>query len=632
MGNGKGNVRTAFGLLKFNWPSLWRFELLFILVGGALVSGVSSGLIRLAMKLEGVTFLALDETLKNFALNPLTWLAVIIIVVFVALICLFEESALIFIFDASRQRKRVDIGSIIRFSWSNSIRIFRNGGRNALIVVAMIVLMPLMSMGVLGSFFASFQIPEFIMEAIEQNLLYSVGLAAVGILIVVFAIRWFFTLHYYTLESRTFAEARRGSVNLGRKKRIRSVIFLFLIQLCVYIVSALLGLLVVAVAAFAYLGLDFTSLTSSLVFGLACTIALVVLIVVYIILLPASTLALSVIFYRTKAEKGEPIVDVPVPEYKPTVAIRVITWILTVLLALISIAAIGGTAHFIATSDVPIGTLINQEVAENGGEQTLEITAHRGGSHDAPENTMAAFRNALDKGADWCELDVQMSSDGVVFVMHDSSFERTCGVKKGTSDLTWDEICELDASNGWAEYKGEHVPSLSEVIDWAKETGMKLNIELKPTGNEPASLEQAVVDMVNEKDFKDQCWIASLNYSVLQKVKQIDPTVQTLLNMTVAYGDIATMPDADNYSLESSMVTDRIVEDVHGAGKKLAAWTVNDENNMSRVIFTGVDNLVTDEIVVAQNQASMLSYGRIASVFSTVVAFKQDLHGSSAEG
>ena len=629
MGKQKGNVRTAFALLKFNWPSLWRFELFFILASAVVVSLVSGGLMGLAMRLEGVTYLALDNTLRDFALNPLTWIAAIICVLAIVLLCLFEESAFIYIFDASRQHKRVDVGSIFRFSWANSTRIFKNKGRNALIVVAMIILMPVLSMGVLGTFFASLQIPEFIMEAIEQNTLYSIALVAVTAFVLVVAIRWFFVLHYFTLENLGFMDARRKSVALARKKRIRSVLMVIVIQACVGCVTSLIVGLGAIGAGIAYLACDFTKVAHCIVFGIACVLALVLFLAVYIVGFPSSTLALSVIFYREKAEKGEPCEDVLVPAYHPKRGLRVFTWILTVLLSVVCALAIAGGAHLLATSEVPLLSLINQQAAEEDSQNSMEITAHRGGSHDAPENTMAAFRNAYAKGADWCELDVQMSADGVLFIMHDSSFERTCGVAKSTSELTWDEICTLDASNGWSEYAGEHVPSLEEVIDWAKETGMKLNIELKPSGNEPESLEEAVVAMVNEKDFKDQCWIASLDYRVLETVKEIDPTVQTLINMTVAIGTISAMPAADNYSLESSMVTESIVEDVHGAGKKLCAWTVNDETNMARVISLGIDNLVTDEIVAAQNQESLLSVGHAADVLGAIIKVKDAIHGSS---
>lgn len=141
--------------------------------------------------------------------------------------------------------------------------------------------------------------------------------------------------------------------------------------------------------------------------------------------------------------------------------------------------------------------------------RTMEVTAHRGASARYPENTMAAFEGAKELGADWIELDVQQSRDGQIFVMHDTNFIRTAGVDRNTWEMNYDEIRTLDVGSFFSSrFAGERVPLLSEVIAFAKENGIKLNIEMKPTGHEH-EFEQKVAEIIATEKFADQCVVTS---------------------------------------------------------------------------------------------------------------------------
>ena len=106
-----------------------------------------------------------------------------------------------------------------------------------------------------------------------------------------------------------------------------------------------------------------------------------------------------------------------------------------------------------------------------------------GGLQQRPENTMAAFQKAIDDMADYIELDVQLTSDGEVIVMHDSNAYRTTGVDENIVNMTYKEVRRLDAGSWYSdEYKGEKVPGLREVLELAQGK-IKLNIELKPADN-----------------------------------------------------------------------------------------------------------------------------------------------------
>jgi glycerophosphoryl diester phosphodiesterase len=230
----------------------------------------------------------------------------------------------------------------------------------------------------------------------------------------------------------------------------------------------------------------------------------------------------------------------------------------------------------------------------------MEITAHRGASVDYPENTMSAFQGAVDAGADWIELDVQQTKDGMIVVAHDANLKRVAGVKKNIYDLTFDELEEIDVGSHLnKDFSSEHVPSLAEVLIFADENNIRLNIELKPNDHD-FEVEESVLDLINTYYRKDMCIISSLNYDSLKRVKEIDPSMRTLYTLSLASGSIEDFEYADAFSVEASSISSRLVRRVHNAGKEIFAWTVNSEDSIYDMIELGVDNIISDEVVLAR--------------------------------
>lgn len=213
---------------------------------------------------------------------------------------------------------------------------------------------------------------------------------------------------------------------------------------------------------------------------------------------------------------------------------------------------------------------------------------------------MAAFQGAVDQDADWIELDIQQSADGEIFVMHDTNLKRTAGINRNTWEMTWEELSQADVGSFFgSEFAGERIPLLSEVIDFAKENNVRLNIEIKPTGHE-TDFEQSVVDLIREKNFEDYCVVTSQNYSVLERLKEYDEDIKTVYVMSLAYGNMNFFTAADAFSVESSNVTASLVSRVHNAGKEIYAWTVNTKNSINKMIDRNVDNIITDRVPLAR--------------------------------
>ena len=221
------------------------------------------------------------------------------------------------------------------------------------------------------------------------------------------------------------------------------------------------------------------------------------------------------------------------------------------------------------------------------------ITAHRGAKAVAPENTMAAFKAAMDAGADFIELDVQHTRDRQVVVLHDADFMRMGGDPRRVADLTAAEVATIDIGRKRGpQFAGEHAPTLVEVIDLVRGR-MKINIELKYNVPDPG-LAPAVVELLRREDFIDEVVITSLDYSALKQVRSIEPRLKTGHIVTAAVGDVLRT-EADFLSLNSAKATSSLVRRARAGGKDVAVWTVNDPEVMLRMIERGVDNIITDD-------------------------------------
>jgi glycerophosphoryl diester phosphodiesterase len=231
-------------------------------------------------------------------------------------------------------------------------------------------------------------------------------------------------------------------------------------------------------------------------------------------------------------------------------------------------------------------------LSRHNPETAVAVTAHRGASSQAPENTLAAFRAAMDAHADYSELDVQRTRDGQVVVLHDRDLMRMAGDPRRIGELTMTDLAGIDigAKYGTA-FRGEHVPSLESVIDLVRGR-MKLNVELKYNAPDPG-LAAAVVDILRRRDFLEHVVITSLDAAALRQVKAIEPRLKTGLIVTGALGDVAHA-DADFLSLNSARATPSMIHRAHAVGKQVHVWTVNRTEVMLRLIERGVDNIITN--------------------------------------
>jgi glycerophosphoryl diester phosphodiesterase len=232
-------------------------------------------------------------------------------------------------------------------------------------------------------------------------------------------------------------------------------------------------------------------------------------------------------------------------------------------------------------------------------DREIAITAHRGSSLKAPENTLSAIRQAVEDGADYAEIDVQTTSDGVVVLLHDADLMRVASVNRKIHEMSYDEIKVIDIGSWFGpEFAGERTATLKEAIELANYR-IKLNIELKYNRTDP-DLAKKVGEIVQNKEFAASSVVSSLNYQELQKIKSLYPELKVGLIVFRALGDLSRTK-ADFLSINASKATATLVKEAHRDGKEVHVWTVNDISNGLAMIELGVDNIITDDPKLLKN-------------------------------
>lgn len=575
-------------LIDCNWKSLVGFELIYKLAAAIIFVPFIWGFFDLIMQVRGYYYLTL-ENIGDFLCNPVTIFALLLIFVIATVGAMIDISAVIFILDQSAQGKKVHLQQIFKFSLKNAFRAWKP--KNFMLVIVLLLFMPLANIGMASGLLSTISIPEFIMNHIEKNAALSALFAFSMLVITILMMRWMYAFHYFTLEGCSFKEARRRSASLIKRKRLRDFLYMLLTQLVFAVTYFVFVFLAIIIAV--SVGKIFSGVFILKWFG-TTAIWMVILFSFGIfagLSVPVSYGCISVMYYRHKEDAGEYIIHSIAPEYNISEKRMRFIHRCNVLLGCI-VVTVGLTFGFFLCSG-----RLNPNIEY---VRTMEVTAHRGASAFYPENTMAAFEGAKELGADWIELDVQQSKDGKIIVMHDTNFKRTTGVDANTWELTYEEISKLDAGSFFgSEFAGEKIPLLSQVVAFAKENNMKLNIELKPTGHE-TDFEKNVVDVVKAAGIEKDCVITSQVYEVLENVKAYDSSITTVYVMTLAYGDINKLKAADHFSVEATNVTPGLISSVHREGKQLYVWTVNTRESIIKMAELNVDNIITDDIELAK--------------------------------
>lgn len=225
------------------------------------------------------------------------------------------------------------------------------------------------------------------------------------------------------------------------------------------------------------------------------------------------------------------------------------------------------------------------------------IYGHRGAKGVAPENTLASFQACLDAGVTRCELDVRLSRDNQVMVIHDADLKRLAGIKERVKDKTAAELAQYDIRHAGPAWPHPcPIPTLSEVLDSCPFEHWQ--IEIKSLSRKRAViLIQSIVRLCEQFGLADRVVLTSSSHTVLRAAMQQAPELQR--GLVAEYGWMDPVRTAQRFqcsllALNWTLCTERRIRQARDSGLHVSAWTVNDPALMGQLVHYGVDSLITD--------------------------------------
>jgi glycerophosphoryl diester phosphodiesterase len=226
----------------------------------------------------------------------------------------------------------------------------------------------------------------------------------------------------------------------------------------------------------------------------------------------------------------------------------------------------------------------------------LLAIAHRGASGYAPENTLAAFRKAVAMGAGFIETDLQLSRDARFVAIHDATVNRTTNGQGAVHSLTLAELRRLDAGSWFGgEFAGERIPTVEEILEFAKKHDVVFYLELKPSGSWGG--EHAVISALRESGEIARTVVISFDPAILTAIRKTEPTLMTGLlfdGQTDAPLDKATEIGARQIAVRGDLVSPRLLKEARQRDLQVICWTVNHAGHMRLLAEAGVDGMMSD--------------------------------------
>ena len=226
-----------------------------------------------------------------------------------------------------------------------------------------------------------------------------------------------------------------------------------------------------------------------------------------------------------------------------------------------------------------------------------KIFAHRGFSGKYPENTMLAFKKAVEIGCDGIELDVHFTKDKEIVIIHDEEIDRTTDGKGFVKDYTYEELCKFNAYGKFKDqYDFQRIPTLREYFELVKDVpGFVTNIELKTGVFEYIGIEKAVIDMVKEFSLEDRVILSSFNHFTILRCKEVDPNMKTGFlteSWIIGMGEYTAKHGVDCVHPMHYNITPEHYAEMREHTRQVNTWTVNEYEDIKRLSDMGVDILI----------------------------------------
>lgn len=583
-----------FRLLFRNFFSLILFEFIFKALGTYYFFPFLLDVLRDTINMEVGDLLTI-ENIQLVLASPRNIFVLLFILLCISYYFLFEISVLLTGFKFSQKNKTINIFSLVFYGFLHSLRFFKI--KNWIAFILILFFLPVLHFGLTSGISSLFYFKDFIdvyigIENVET--IFTILIFLVTFVIISFCFSFVFFIEYrvnmltscllcFKLYASNFFRTFIKVISV-----ISSIILLTLLGLVVGAIAIIItyevlvytnGADMMATSTAFYR--NYIELISPIVVFGSCLYSVFITSFffagIYNIVVKEKEVEPS--FLRRKAKKGY---------FLKTVKGLVLSGIL------IFYSLFQGS---VLAANITDDSLI---IAQTGGI----LTGHRGNVKDEVQNTAASFESAIQNGAEYIELDVRKTSDGVIVVSHDDNLENLTGKNINISETPYEELTSLVLRDvGRDTTPNQHLLTLDEAIALVGDRA-KLNIEIKQVINGDNYI-PSVLEVIKSHGIEYECFVSSSNYTYLFEVETIDPEIDTLFITDSGSGDLENL-GVDGLSLSTNAASEELIKRVHLRGKLVHAWILEDKEDIVNMINMNVDYLITNDIRAAQSALAEL--------------------------
>lgn len=592
----KASKNVSFQKLLFrSLPEMWTFQVFLYLIL-AVPAFLLLSLIDWVAGFGGKVITTSD--IKGFLLSWKLPVMLVLIALLVLVYMVIELFSQIFFTERILKGQKVGILQCIVYGIKSVKRFMNSAGIG--IIIFILIAAPLSGVGFFISLSESFYIPNFIMEVVLKNPLFTLGYCALILFFIWIAFRSIFVLHAVLLDKMTPKEGLHYSSQLVKENRFQFLKRIAMSALCVVAIIFIAGLFFdnlpiwllgnwaetmprnynINIKKIIESGAAFSDLDKKVIVYRIISVFVVLLekYLTAIVTLVAGgylMLVISLCYMEYSGKGGQLWPDRPKNErYTGTVALIVIMFVLFA---------------FISTG---LGFSFNSIY---GREEPVKIVVHRAGGTMASENSIEGLYKAIEHGCYAAEIDVQRTKDGYYIINHDSDFARLTGVAKTPQEMTLSEIKELKIQDTTGNGQELEVPTFEEMLKVSK-GNIKLFIELK--GGDHQMVDD-LVQIIRKMDCVEDTALVSLNYDEIDYAETNYPEFETGTLFFASLGDVSKL-NCDLIVMEEEAAIDINIYSIHKSGKQAMVWTVNTREGMYKFLDSTIDAVVTDEIPLAE--------------------------------
>jgi glycerophosphoryl diester phosphodiesterase len=579
-------IKNSFDDLKQTFKQLMLFEFLYLLLTSFIFVPTISYIFHRVLWSIGSGTLLNTEVFK-IVLNYKGLLGLIVITIVAVIVLFIQFGVIIVITQKQYFNKHVTIMEALVSVIKNIPKIFTFSIFQ--LGLLFICLIPFIDSPLLSSLTGDIDLEVFIRHKILESELLFMLYILVLLIVIYILLRWIFTLHYMILEDKSTKDAIKESMRLTKANSIKILIGLFVLNgLILYLALNIISFITFIPA------LIQGDINNFILENFLVTLSSFLTYLLTLLLIPINITFITRLYYqfsinqgvvikdrwmRTKSKKIKKIESkIEFTFYK-----RKYFWaaILTVM--------------FLVT--FLINYSMNEDIAYLG--RSISIASHRGDMYSAPENSMSGIRSALKKEVDFIEIDIQMTKDGKIVLFHDTDLRRIVGVSDKIIDLPYEEVLKYEIGSYFSEvYFGEKIPTLEAVLEEVKGKA-NLLIDVKPYGSR-VKMAETLVDLIEQYEMVESSYVQSFDYGILSEIRNLNKEIKIGQLMYVATGRLASL-DVDFYSIEQSMLSNRIVSNARQLNREVWVWTLNKERNIKDVLKYDIDGIITGFPELAQS-------------------------------